>query len=237
MPEKGGACPWSHRVSGRTRTGNQVFSPFSHPTPLPSLQGRNLEDLIPYLSGFLRFGEQQTKELQAPIPDTHPPTPRPLLGLRSGSRGQGVPMAPGHPRPGPARQPPLPTSWAGISGDTCLSPSPGPPTLTASSPHTPTPVGRSPLQAGRGRLLPVRQLRGKGRKREGAQTCQTPPSLSDKEGQACSWSPPSGGLAMESKHSRPQGQGTKAWGRRVSLRVTSYTGNFGDRGALGHSPL
>ena len=128
-------------------------------------------------------------------------------------------ITPGHPRPGPARQPPLPTSWAGISGDTCLSPSPGPPTLTASSPHTPTPVGRSPLQAGRGRLLPVRQLRGKGRKREGAQTCQTPPSLSDKEGQACSWSPPSGGLAMESKHSRPQGQGTKAWQSSVRFCV------------------
>lgn len=42
--------------------------------------------------------------------------------------------------------------------------------------------------------------------------CQTPPSLSDKEGQACSWSPPSGGLAVESKHSL-QGQGTEAWGR------------------------
>ena len=84
VPEKGGACPWSHRVSGRTRTGNQVFSPFSHPTPLPSLQGRNLEDLIPYLSGFLRFGEQQTKELQAPIPDTHPPTPRPGKRVKKG---------------------------------------------------------------------------------------------------------------------------------------------------------
>ena len=67
-----------HTVCGRTRTGNQVFSPFSHPTPLSSLEGRNLEDLIPDLSGFLRFGEQQTKELQAPIPDTHPPPPGPL---------------------------------------------------------------------------------------------------------------------------------------------------------------
>ena len=106
--------------------------------------------------------------------------------------------------------------------------------LLTPHPHT---CGEVPLQAGRGRSLPVRQLRGKGRKREGAQMCQTPPSLSDKEVQACSWSPPSGGLAMESKHNRLRGQGTKAWGRRVSLRVTSYTGNFGDRGALGHSPL
>ena len=54
-----------------------MLSPSSHPTPLPSLEGRNLEDLIPDPSGFLRFGEQQTKELQAPIPDPSPP-PGPL---------------------------------------------------------------------------------------------------------------------------------------------------------------
>lgn len=81
-----------------------------------------------------------------------PPTPQPLLGLRSGSRGQGVPVAPGHSRPGPARQPPLPTSWAGISGDTCLSPSPGPPTLTASSPHTPHTCGEVPPPGWQGSL-------------------------------------------------------------------------------------
>lgn len=52
---------------------NQVFSlPFHIPPLSLCLEGRNLEDLIPDLSGFLRFGEQQTKELQAPIPDTHP---------------------------------------------------------------------------------------------------------------------------------------------------------------------
>lgn len=50
-----------------------------------------------------------------------------LLDLRSGKRGQNVPVALGQPRPGPAFPATLLTSWTSILGapESCLSPSPG----------------------------------------------------------------------------------------------------------------
>lgn len=120
-----GFAPGHIKVSGRTRTEDQALSLSLHPTLFPSSESRNLKDIISPQQ-MLRFGEQWTKALHAPILDVHPQARRDS----SHSPGAASALTPSLDRGLPGNQAPDPHSCCqGLRG---LSPAQ---VLAVSNPH------------------------------------------------------------------------------------------------------